>query len=195
MATSDRRISERGFTLAALLVILTIIAVMVAYSVPAMWSTVLRRERDEQTIFAMRQYARAIVAFQQKRGVLPVSLEQLKEQNNPRVLRKEIPCPLTGKDNWILVAPGSVQPGAAVPGQPVPTPGQAPAGSSPSPAGGSGLSGEYSGPFIGVRPPVSGESFLSFRGQDRYENWSFTIVDLNQEITPLPPQSIGSRPN
>jgi len=194
MATCNGRDSERGFTLAAVLVILTIISVIVAYSVPTMWSTVLRRERDEQTIFAMRQYARAIIAFQAKRGTLPVSLEQLKEQNNPRVIRKEYPCPLTGKDNWILVAPGAVQPGAAIPGQPAPAPGQAPPGSS-LPAAGTGLTGEYSGPFVGVRPPVSGESFLTLRGQDRYENWSYTIIDLNQETNPLPPQSIGSRPN
>jgi len=195
MAISDRRDSERGFTLAALLVILTIISVIVAYSVPTMWSTVLRRERDEQTVFAMRQYARAIVAFQLKRGALPVSLEQLKEQNNPRVLRKVFPCPLTGKDNWILISPGSITPGSPVAGQPAPAPGQPPTGSTPPGGAGTGLSGEYSGPFIGVRPPVSGQSFLSFRGQDRYENWSYTIIDLNQEINPLPPQSIGSRPN
>lgn len=193
MASSDPRRAERGFTLAALLVILTIISVVVAYSVPTMWSTVLRRERDAQTIFAMRQYARAIVAFQQKRGALPVSLEQLKEQNNPRVLRKEYLCPLTGKNDWILISPAEIRPGTA-PGQPAPTPGQAPSGARPVTPG-TGLSGEYVGPFIGVRPPVTGESFLSLRGQDRYENWSYTTTDLNQEINPLPPQSIGSRPN
>ena len=52
--------SERGFTLAGLIVILTIIAVFLAYTVPTQWSKILQRDRERQTIFVMRQYARAI---------------------------------------------------------------------------------------------------------------------------------------
>ena len=37
--------SERGFTLAALIVILTIMMVFVAYTVPRQWSTVMQRQR------------------------------------------------------------------------------------------------------------------------------------------------------
>jgi type II secretory pathway pseudopilin PulG len=188
------RDSEKGFTLTALLVLLTIISVVVAYSVPEMWSTALKRERDLQTIFAMKQYARAIQQFQQKRGVLPTSLEQLTEQNNPRVLRQEYICPLTGEKNWILVPPGAPPQSVPNPGGQGPTPGSAPQGAQPVNPG-TGLTGEYVGPFVGVRPPVSGESFITFRDQDRYENWTYTINELNQENNPAPPQGVGSRPN
>lgn len=198
MASSDQtaafRERERGFTLAALLVILTIISVIVAYSVPEMWSTAMKRERDLQTIFAMKQYARAIQQFQQKRGVLPTSLDQLKEQNNPRVLRQEYICPLTGDDNWILVPPGAPPQSVPNPGGQGPVPGSGPEGARPVTPG-TGLSGEYVGPFVGVRPPVTGESFITFRDQDRYENWTYTINELNQETNPAPPQGVGSRPN
>ena len=38
------------------------------------------------------------------------------------------------------------------------------------------------GPFVGVRPPKSGESLLEFRGAKSYEQWSFTAIDLQAEI-------------
>lgn len=126
-ATSERRRvrahrpSEAGFTLAALLVILTIIMVTVAYTVPPMWSKVVQRDRDRQTLFIMKQYARAIRTFQEKHGgTTPTSLDQLKEARNPRVIRGttgEWTDPLTGKVDWILVPPTAIQnPGAVVGG-------------------------------------------------------------------------------
>src|SRR5512140_1880092 len=112
--------AQRGFTLAGLLVILTVMAVVLAYTVPQMWSDVLRRERDLQTIWTMKQYARAIAEFQRRRQALPVSLDQLKEQNKPRVLRRLYPDPLTGEMDWILIPAGTAVPGAPAPGTPAP---------------------------------------------------------------------------
>src|SRR5713226_9280173 len=79
--------SEAGFTLAALVVLLTIIAIMVAYTVPRMWSKVLQRDRDQQTLFVMKQYARSIIEYQKKHGGLPTSLDQLKQARSPRLVR------------------------------------------------------------------------------------------------------------
>ena len=45
---------------------MTIIAIVIAYTVPTQWSIVMKRERDRQTIFLMKQYARGILAFQKK---------------------------------------------------------------------------------------------------------------------------------
>jgi type II secretory pathway pseudopilin PulG len=110
---------QEGFTLAALIVILTIIAVIIAYTVPDQWSLIMKRERDRQTIFLMKQYARAILAWETKHRGLPVSLEQLQEARDPRMIRGggKWACPLTGKeDDWILVPPGAItQDGQAVP--------------------------------------------------------------------------------
>ena len=101
---------EAGFTLAALIVILTIISIIVAYTVPSQWSLVMKRERDRQTIFIMRQYARSILKFQQKHQTLPNSMEQLRDARKPRVVRNggEWVCPLTNEDDWILVPPQAV---------------------------------------------------------------------------------------
>ena len=178
--------SEAGFTLAALIVILTILAMVIAFTVPRMWSDVLKREREYQTIFVMKQYARAIAEFSKKHnGGAPVSLDQLKEQTSPRVLRALYADPLTGKMDWILVPPG--QP--ATPGQLQPPPNSVPGGTpTPSPSGSPGQlpagDANYVGPFVGVRPPVTGKAYISLNGQDQYENWIYTIDNLRQDQNP-----------
>ena len=45
-----------------------------------------------------------------------------------------------------------------------------------------GQAGGYVGPFIGVRPNKTGTSYLVVNGSDTYEQWSYTINDLNNEI-------------
>ncbi len=181
-----RKRSEAGFTLAALIVILSILAMVVAYTVPRMWSDVLKREREYQTIFVMKQYARAIAEFSKKHnGGAPVSLDQLKEQTRPRVLRSLYKDPLTGEMDWILVPPGQPvvpagnQTAGGAPG-PSPSPSSSPA--IQNPAG----NANYVGPFIGVRPPVSGKSYIALNGQDQYENWVYTVENLKQDQNPAP---------
>src|ERR1700682_5484502 len=71
--------SERGFTLAGMIVLLTIVMIFTAYTVPRQWSAILQRDRDKQTLFVMRQYAIAISAFQDKHKTWPVSMDQLKD--------------------------------------------------------------------------------------------------------------------
>ncbi|HUF16708.1 MAG TPA: prepilin-type N-terminal cleavage/methylation domain-containing protein [Thermoanaerobaculia bacterium] len=187
--SEKNRRSQRGFTLASLLVILTVMSVILAFSVPRMWSDVMRREREQQTVWAMKQYARAIAEYQKKRGALPTKLEQLEEQTSPRVLRSLYPNPFSGEVDWIPTPPSTAaaqpgQPGApGVPGLPAPTPGAFPS-PSPSQPGlnpSTGLQGEYSGPIGGVRPPLTGASMIVLNGQDRYENWVYTITELAQE--------------
>lgn len=207
----SRRSSEGGFTLAGLIVVITIMMVFVAYTVPRQWSMVMQRERDKQAIFCMKQYARAIAAFQKKNnGAPPTSLDQLKDARRPRYVRgpnAEWIDPLTGEVDWILIPPGT-QPGqAAQPGQPGYAPGADPRSNpsinnpnygvpAPRPAPGTGPSGQpgaqqppgvsskdYVGPFVGVRPNKTGQSFITFNGADQYENWTYTVQDLQNEIT------------
>lgn len=194
-SSSRKRSHEAGYTLAALIVILTILAVTVAYTVPESWSAIMRRERDRETQFVMKQYARAIQEFSRRNGGLPVSLEQLEKQNQPRVLRRPYPNPLSGEMDWILVPQGQAQqPGQGQPGrgqqprpivnpqQGEPEPQQPPAGSGPStPFPPSGGSRDYVGPFVGVRPPQTGEAVVPFNEKNRYEEWMYTVLDLQQE--------------
>jgi type II secretory pathway pseudopilin PulG len=122
---------ENGFTLAGLIVILTIISIIVAYSVPQQWSLIMQRERDRQTIFVMRQYARAVLGFWQKHQTLPNSLEQLREARRPRMIRLTAStiCPLTGEEDWIMVPPQAVTAPQITPGGgPVGTPNASPTG-------------------------------------------------------------------
>jgi type II secretory pathway pseudopilin PulG len=184
---SGRR-GERGFTLAAVLVILTVLAVVLAYSVPPLWSQIMGRERDRQTIFVMKQYARAIHEFQKKRGAPPSSLEILAEQKEPRVLRQLYVNPLSGKMDWIMVPAGSVTI------RPVPLPGAQPGGPSTSTADDAqpgqkpelpGVKGDpmqFKGPFIGVRPPQTGNSYLALNEATTYETWIYTINELQQDL-------------
>lgn len=197
-AKDEARFSgQEGVTLAALIVILTIISVVVAYTVPTQWSMVMKRERDRQTIFLMKQYARGIMAWQKKHNnTQPTSLEQLHDARKPRMVRSEKPwpCPLTGSEkDWILVPPQAVM--QNVPGQVnpnVPQPRNPATSTQPqtalAPTTGSRLNRELSppdyanGPFVAVRPKVKGKSFIALNGAENYEDWVYTVQDLQAEI-------------
>lgn len=198
--------AQDGFTLAGLIVIMTIMMIFVAYTVPRMWSTVTQRERERQTIYAMQQYAKAIAEFRAKNSTYPTSPQQLKDARLPRMIRGvkgEYLDPLTGEVDWLVIpqsAAGSlpqrnngVNPNGA-PGAPPPPPPPTQTTGTPSttdtsatnPGGAPALPGipikDYAGgPFIGVRPPIHGKSFISFLGSDTYESWVYTTIDYDQE--------------
>lgn len=194
---SRTRSSEAGFTLAGLIVIMTVIVVMIAYTVPKQWSIAASRAREQQTLFAMRQYARAIQAYQDTTHVQPTSLEQLKQKGTRRFLRGkgEYIDPLTGKVDWIPVAMsnpaaqqqrqqgGAIAVPGVVPPQPTGVPvGTTPVNPQPQTTNSAGQPGGFVGPFIGVRPNKTGPSYLVVNGQDNYDQWSYTTVDLANEI-------------
>jgi type II secretory pathway pseudopilin PulG len=212
----------RGFTLAGVLVLVSIVMIFVAYTVPKQWSAIMQRERELETIYVMRQYARGCFEFQRKHNIWPSSIDQLKDARLPRFLRGgpkgEIVDPLTGKVDWLVVPASAVRttPGAASPqgGTGVANAGggnfgvatgpATPSTGNPNTTGGAatgttGTTGttttngqpaatgipikDYAGgPFVGVRPSISGESLLEFRGAKSYELWSFTAIDLQAEI-------------
>jgi hypothetical protein len=178
---------EAGFTLAGVIVILTLMMIVVAYTVPRQWSAVLQREREQQTIYAMKQYARACFEWKNAHGnTYPVNPSQLKEGRSPRFMRGfkgELPDPLTGEVDWLVIpqaAAAALQGGG---GQT--SPNQMPnQNTQQKPAlPGVPLKDYAGGPFVGVRPPVSGKSMLSLNGNDSYELWSYTAMDLENERT------------
>ncbi len=183
---------QAGFTLAALIVVMTLLMIVITYTVPQQWSAVMARERDAQTIFIMKQYARSIRAFQVKNGSPPTSLAQLKEARLPRLMRGsgEWIDPLTGKVDWIPVPAAAVQPQQnqiGPDGRPRPvTPPPPTSGSQPQPLGGSqpnpGQPGGFVGPIAGVKPAKTGKSVLTLNNSDSYENWQYTTQDLETEI-------------
>jgi type II secretory pathway pseudopilin PulG len=200
---------QSGFTLAGVIVIMTIMMIVVAYTVPRMWSTVMKRERERQTIYVMQQYAKAIMEFQKKNQTYPTSPQQLKDARMPRMIRGvkgEYIDPLTGEVDWLVIPQAA---GASLPGHnlspgvngtggvspPPPSPPLPPTDSSgtPGPNGTTnpnaqpGLPGvpikDYAGgPFIGVRPPTHGKSLMTLFGADTYETWVYTTLDYDQEM-------------
>jgi len=208
---------QAGFTLAGVLVIITVLMVFLAYTIPKQWSEVMRRERELQTIYAMRQYARACYEFQKKHNVWPVSIDQLKEARLPRFLRggpkQEMIDPLTGQYDWLIIpasAAGSMNGNGNNGTGVVPSTTSGTTGSTSTAGNGgvgfgrgdgttstSGTNGtaggtqslpgipikDYAGgPFIGVRPPKTGDAIIEFRGAKAYEQWAFTAMDLDLEI-------------
>jgi type II secretory pathway pseudopilin PulG len=189
---SRTRTSEAGFTLAGLIVAITIIMLVIAYTVPQQWSKIMQRERDYQTIHAMRQYARAIYNFRAKNNSLPTSLQQIADARNPRFIRGsgELIDPLTGEVDWIPI-PATAQQPVAQPstGPPIGLPGGP---GNPTGSTGAGRPQQqpqqlnpgqnFVGPIIGVRPNKKGPSFLALNGAESYEQWMFTVNDLQVEI-------------
>ncbi len=197
--------SESGFTLAAVIVLATIVMIFAAYTIPRAWSTIMKRERERQTIYAMQQYAKAITAFRLKNGnVYPTSPQQLKDAKQPRLIRGlkgELVDALTGEVDWLVIPQSAAASlpqrntggtqngppgGAPPPPPPPPPPGTDTSGTNPNaPPGLPGIPiKDYAGgPFIGVRPNAHGKSLTSFYGADTYETWFYTTVDYEAEKT------------
>jgi type II secretory pathway pseudopilin PulG len=94
---------ERGYAMAALLVAMSVMAIVLSTAMPV-YETVARREREAELIFRGEQYARAIALFQRKYGnQLPPDLDVLIDQ---RFLRKKYKDPITG-GNFALLGAGS----------------------------------------------------------------------------------------
>lgn len=180
---------QEGFTLAALIVILTIMAIIIAYTVPTQWSLVMRRERERQTIFLMKQFARAIDNWERKNQGLPTSLEQLQEARQPRMLRGtgKLLMPLSGKeDDWIMVPIGAVpQNAGGIPGIPQSAQQQQQQQQQglrpPSKLNREASPKDYVGAFVAVRPNATGESLLELNGAKDYGEWVYTVFDLRNE--------------
>lgn len=207
LPTRPGKSGESGFTLAGVIVIMTLMMIIVAYTVPRMWSTVMKRERERQTIYVMQQYAKAIAEFRDKNNkTYPTSIQQLKDARQPRMIRGvkgEFPDPLTGEMDWLVIPQAAsaslpahfTTTNGTPPGPPPPPPPPPPLSDSNGPTGASGanpatpaLPGipikDYAGgPFIGVRPPTHGKSLMTLFGADTYETWVYTTLDYDQEKT------------
>ena len=177
--SSDPRRSEAGYNLVMLMVIITVLNIAIAAALPV-WSTMMKREREEELIFRGLQYAEAIRLFQQRFGRLPVRLEELIEVE-PRCIRQLWKDPMTDSLDWGLVV-ATPRRGRATPGQPAGVPGQdlaPPQGEQPGEA--QGASPQLpQGPIVGVYSRSTDEALKVFFGRDRYDQWQFTLELISQ---------------
>jgi type II secretory pathway pseudopilin PulG len=92
---------DRGYAMAALLVAMSVMAIVLSTAMPV-YQTVARREREAELVFRGEQYARAIALFQRKYGnQLPPDVDVLIDQ---KFLRKKYKDPITGGDFQYLGA-------------------------------------------------------------------------------------------
>ena len=104
--------SAQGYAMAALLVGLSVMAIMLTVAM-LVWKQMTRREKEEELVFRGKQYIHAIGLFQRKiANTFPPNIDLLVEQ---KFLRKKFKDPITGED----FVPIPV--GGAIPGQTAPT--------------------------------------------------------------------------
>jgi len=196
MPTGDRpraarRAGEAGYNLVALVMAVTLLNVMIAAALP-LWSALIRRDREQETISRGLQYAEAIRVFQRRFGRLPNRLEELVEVE-PRSIRRLWKDPLTSDGGWAVLVQlpqGQVVAFDPVTGEPVdpaaevPLGGDSPGGNRPftgAPQGGTPQ--PVLGPIRGVRSRAMGESFQTFAGAESYSGWEFTVDLLIKEAS------------
>ncbi len=115
MVSGPRRIvrtRQGGYNLVALMVLIAVLNIGVAASLPH-WSKLAQRDKEEELIFRGLQYAEAIRIFQKRTGRFPTRLEELVEVE-PRSIRQLWTDPLNDEPEWglILAATGNPNPAA-----------------------------------------------------------------------------------
>jgi type II secretory pathway pseudopilin PulG len=180
---------NRGYAMAALLVGMSVMAVLMSALLPV-WTHMATREKEEELIFRGKQYARAIGLFQRKfANTPPPSIDVLVEQ---RFLRKKYKDPIT-KDDFqpIYANQAAIQaPGTSPVAQ---RPGQQPSATLSTPAQQtlqSGFGSTGAGPqggIIGVTSKSKDASIKIYNGRERYNEWAFVYVQTAQR----PGQSAG----
>jgi type II secretory pathway pseudopilin PulG len=170
--------AEKGYAMAALLIGMSIMAILMTVAMPV-WKTAVQREKEAELIFRGQQYARAIELYQRKLpGAAPPNLDVLLDQ---KFLRKKYKDPITN-DDFDLLSPNS--PGAGLGGAPQQTGGRGAApgrGATPAPTGPAGRVGAPG--IIGAQAGISGvvskskaSSLRLYNGRSHYNEWQFVHV-------------------
>lgn len=173
---------NRGYAMAALLVAMSVMAVVMSALLPV-WSHMATREKEEELIFRGKQYARAIGLFQRKfANAAPPTIDVLVEQ---RFLRKKYKDPITNDDFQPLYANQAVMqgpgggPAAQRPGQQVSAGLGTPAQQTPQ-GGFGGTGAGAQGGVIGVTSKSKDESIKIYNGRSKYNEWAFVYIQTTQ---------------
>lgn len=173
--------SQRGVAMAALLVGLSIMAIMMSVALPA-WSHAVRREREAELVWRGEQYRRAIQLFQRKfANTFPPTVDLLVEQ---KFLRKKYKDPITGEDFQVIPVGAVLRPGGSLPtGGGLGAGTTAPGGQGPGSQTGMGTGppsnttmGGIAGQGLGVQGVVSKsreKSIRIYNGASTYDAWFF----------------------
>ena len=181
---------QRGYAMVALLVGMSVMAVLMSALLPV-WSHMATREKEDELIFRGKQYVRAIGLWQRKyANTAPPTIDVLVEQ---RFLRKKYKDPITNDDFQPLYANQrqqgiSAPTGAQRPGQQASTTLSTPAQQTQTQQPGAGTAGGGAvapGGIIGVTSKSSDASIKLYNGRDRYNEWAFVYTQTAQQPTQL----------
>jgi type II secretory pathway pseudopilin PulG len=171
----------RGYAMAALLVGLSIMAIMASVALPV-WQTLVKREREAELIFRGEQYAQAIALFQRRfAGTFPPSIDLLLKQ---KFLRRAYKDPITGGD-FQLVYVGAPLPGTA-PATGARGAAGGPQGGQPTtPLLGRGTAAQPAqfgrGGIMGVVSRSTAASLRLYNGRGRYNEWVFVATQASTQ--------------
>jgi len=188
---------QRGYALLLVLFVMTLMLLATMAASPVLYTQV-QREKEQETIWRGKQYARAVKLFYRKNGRFPSYMEDLsKPKLNARFLRQPYTDPLNAKDgSWriIYVGPGGQLIGSRKrnrgPLQMPSAAGMTPAGTPPAPPpakdskDSGSQNGDSSGPsegkgpvfggsIIGVACKVNKPSIIAYEGGSKYIDWEF----------------------
>ena len=172
--------ANRGYAMAALLVGMSVMAVLMGALLPV-WSHMATREKEEELVFRGNQYARAIGLFQRKfANTPPPTIDVLVEQ---RFLRKKYKDPITKDDFQPIYANQTPASNVSGPGGSQPT-GQRGTPSAPGgqmiQAGFGSTGATAAGGIIGVTSKSKETSIKIFNGRQKYNEWAFVHVQTTQ---------------
>lgn len=200
----ERLRCDRGYAMAALLVAMSVIAIVLSTALPV-FSTMAKRERETELVFRGQQYARAVMLFQRKYGnALPPNLDVLL---NERFLRKQFKDPVTNED-FQLIGPGSPELALAATAAPVQAgrggrnggpPIVQPQQQQPQMSGRGVQSnpvtaGQAPGGVLGVVSKSKATSLRIYNNHDKYNEWVFVATQMSvQAGGPTGEQAPGGR--
>ncbi len=175
--------------MAALLVGLSIMAIMMTVVMPV-WKQTTQREKEEELIFRGKQYVHAIGMFQRKfANAYPPNIDALVDQ---RFLRKKFKDPITN-DDFVPIPVGqgaaSTPPPGGQRGATGSTGGGRQTQTAPSTQGGgraggpgisAGSTGQTAGGVSGVTSKSKNQSIRLYNGRGHYNEWAFVYIQQVQ---------------
>ena len=149
---------QQGYVLLAVMLLITLMLIAMTVELPRIAQQV-KRDKEEELVYRGTDYARAVKRYYHKFNNYPSSIEQLKDTNHIRFLRKEYKDPITGESEWKLVHAGEAE-------IKVPQQNGAVQGTNPGLTGGGSPAGQPTG-ATGLNPsaPGSGASLSPTPGQ------------------------------
>jgi type II secretory pathway pseudopilin PulG len=151
-----------GYAMVALLVAMSVMAIMMTVAMPV-WRQTNQREKEDELVFRGLQYTRAIGLYEKKyANTPPPSIDVLVQQH---YLRKKYKDPITN-DEFLPVVAGQPTP-AATTGQP--------GAAQPAPTAAQTLTNRGGG-VTGVMSKSKATSIRIYNGRTHYNEWQFVYA-------------------